>query len=313
MKKTIQSIIGFSALLILAASIASCKINDVTTEDKGPPAVVYDAESKSATISFHSYDDMKYANVIRLKCGDKKFSGSVSKENIGQIVPSNINKLSETYQFKDSNLEAGYFYRYLIRYYTGSKYIYTKSNKNSIEGETTEAFISAATVDLNHVRNDADLVYSLQLDPSGTDLIVPENFTEVDFIISNGEKTRPFKLGDTKDDSGTWKLIAASTPAVDLQKILSKEFLDNLTTIEGIIAIKKEIFLTGDLTYTSYYWSQKFDGASFTVTTFDKDGNAGNYTDANGLPQTADKVLWIPSLKNPDNHFDFSTPNLSIK
>ena len=106
MKKTIQSIIGFSALLILAASIASCKINDVTTEDKGPPAVVYDAESKSATISFHSYDDMKYANVIRLKCGDKKFSGSVSKENIGQIVPSNINKLSETYQFKDSNLEA---------------------------------------------------------------------------------------------------------------------------------------------------------------------------------------------------------------
>ena len=65
MKKTIQSIIGFSALLILAASIASCKINDVTTEDKGPPAVVYDAESKSATISFHSYDDMKYANVIR--------------------------------------------------------------------------------------------------------------------------------------------------------------------------------------------------------------------------------------------------------
>ncbi len=312
MKKLFGYITIIAAASLAFFGITSCIINDKNPQLLPSPTIADENEDSSYTITFASDTNMKYANIIRMKASTQDFSDydKANDENIGQIVPTNPDKLASAFVFKDMDTAPGTYYKYRIRYFNGSIYKETEPTETAVLGKHSgEAEIQSADVSFNYLWNDHDSIYSLELTQ---DIAIPQDFSYLAFVVSNkAGMTRPFLMAEpTNDDKVT--IECSEINSVDLQRSLSPDFLDDDITMEGIIAIKEFTDNTGDTNtkYKRYYWTKQ---QTISVTT--RFINSNNDEDA----PPSGNVIKVPSIKNKDNIFDISRnavpsiPSLSIK
>lgn len=293
MKKFLGYIFLFSAFVLGGIVVSSCIINSSEAEKIKSPTVT--VEGTIYTLSFQSdigSKTMKHANIIRWYDSDSDFKNA-KKTNIGQVIPSNVNKQSGTYQFKDAYTATGTYYKYQIRYFDGSVYQYSELSEPTLEGLTTSECILTGTIDVNAVVDESAPSYTLQLDSAVT---MPSGFTKLQVALNNGTNTKPFFLATASDAE------ANSASAIILQDILSQEFLNTEISIEGLIASKETIENEdGAEPYKWYYWSN-----------INEPQLNWTWTDSNGDPVSVDPAntsLTVPNRVNDDNNFDL---NLSI-
>lgn len=298
MKKLLGYISIISAIVLVGVAISSCIINDSEKEDLPIASMEVSDSGTEFFISFGPITDMKYANIIRESYADDTFknSSNITRTNIGQVVPSDLDNLGTSFMFSDPYTDTALYYRYYIRYFNGaiySKSKYTTCHKGIGSGE---AELTVTDPQFSYEWDDSLGVYLLTLDTNTT---LPTNFKELDVLFNNGSITRPFTFGYP-----TLSVVSAGDDTLDLQKKLSLEFLDTTITFEGIIGI----FYVEEQNekYTRYYWTLPKD---ITVTI--------SYTDENGdtLPKDDNDPIYVPSTKNPTNDFDFtkSVRTLSVQ
>lgn len=307
MKKALGYLYLFTTFLLAGIVISSCIINDSEPEDLPVPTIERQNEDeKTYVASFATITNMKCANIFRERSTAPDFSSIDDTKNIGQVEPTNYSNLPSSCVFYDSFTSTGNYYRYRIRYFNGSIYSWTKYTE-IVEGlGDGEVSLSPLAGDMFHLMwDDQNEYYLLDLasdTKAETPVSTATKFTELDFLVSNGTVTRPFKLTEMKNGEAL-----SGGQNVDLQKILSTEFLDKKITLEGIVAIQK--IEEQNKLYNRYYWSLPlFRETSGDLVIYDRELTENTYTDKNGEQLSIDKnpELFVPSQKSPGNPFIYN-------
>ncbi len=305
MRKFLGSLFLLAALVTSGLAVSSCIINSEDGSNLPQPTVgLSESGSTTYTISFPSdigSKIMKYANVIRLSCNSSDFSSTVTRTNIGQVFPTKISDQPSTYQFWDPNTATGgTYYKYLIRYFNGSIYQYTNATEDTYPGLDSEGeAVLTGSPEIKITVDEQLNSWKVKLNSAVT---FPTGFgsdSELAVVISNGTDRKSFTIA-SKDDAEN-----NTAESVDLQRILSEDFLDRKITVLGVVGIRKTIQNEGiSQEYTTYNWTNQKD---ITIN--------WSWWDANGSAQTIDPAetsLTVPSVTNPDNQFDLNPNRISL-
>ncbi len=302
MRKFLGSLFLLAALVTSGLAVSSCIINSEEASEFPQPTVANQDGGTIYTISFPSNigsKKMKYANVIRLSCDSSDFSSTVTRTNIGQVFPTKISDQPSTYQFWDPNTATGgTYYKYLIRYFNGSIYQYTNATEDTYPGLNTSEAVLTGSPEIDITVNEQLNTWKIEL---STAVTFPSGFdsdSELAVVISNGTDRKSFTIASKYDAEHT-------AESVDLQRILSEDFLDRKITILGVVGIRKTIQNEGlSQEYTTYNWTNQ---KGITINWI--------WTDATGSAQTIDPAetsLTVPSVTNPDNQFDLNPNRISL-
>lgn len=303
MRKFLGSLFLLAALVTSGLAVSSCIINSEEASEFPQPTVANQDGGTIYTISFPSNigsKKMKYANVIRLSCDSSDFSSTVTRTNIGQVFPTKISDQPSTYQFWDPNTATGgTYYKYLIRYFNGSIYQYTNATEDTYPGLNTSEAVLTGSPEIDITVDEQLNTWKIEL---STAVTFPSGFdsdSELAVVISNGTDRKSFTIA-SKDDAEN-----NTAESVDLQRILSEDFLDRKITVLGVVGIRKTIKNeTLSQEYTTYNWTNQKD---ITIN--------WSWKDATGNPQTIDPAetsLTVPSVTNPDNQFDLNPNRISL-
>lgn len=294
-----------SVLIMIAAMILSaCFIADNDTDGALAAPSVNTADSDpSFKIAVTPIPGMKYANILRQKCGNPDFDseiGEITTENIGQIIPKETPN-QESVSFNDSYTQPGTYYRYAVRYYDGETYtttLYsTAEKKDTMEGRGTGEAEIEAQANLSYMRNDKTNTYTLDI---GSDVIIPKGFETLALVIDNGNGEKPFFIKtqiEVQDGEDSATLSAEALSGLNLTDFLTDDFYDVPLSIKGLIAItnaQKNI----QNRYTIYYWTPRYEIAPDDVSI--------TYIDINGETQEAEYII-VPKKSDITNDLDCST------
>lgn len=343
MKKAAAIILGIIGICGIGF-ITSCIADDDDDDSITAPTVYLNNNGDAYDISFAPIENMQYANVFRQRSSDK-FVTVDETVNIGQVIPADLNAMPNSFIFEDAyvnntNGTGAYSYRYFIRFWNNAIYSYTKTSEPVDylpQGKAEAVLNPTSDIKVLYVRNDyePEKNYTLYLQ---TSITVPDGFGELHTIIGINNKTakKPFLFASRDDDSGTYTFPGNAentkeSTSIDFHKVLPAAFFDTSLSMYGFIGVVK-IGYKGDdkqiknKNYTNYYWTKP----SLLVGT--EDGSAGqiNYAvrDDTGeweptaperesdnsikqYPSTARDTFVVPSIKDPENEFDYSNPYLN--
>ncbi len=301
-----------TAFSIIALIATSCFLQNSDDDQYIAAPTVETSSTAVCTIGFSYYTGMKYANIIRQSSSDRNFSGAVTTENIGQIVPADKISDTTTFIFADKYTDSSKYYRYYIRYCTGAAYYKSKvSQVISTTGSSGEADIQTTPVELTFHNNLNKESYELALD-TPTDLPpdpsdpTKTKFSSLAVIISSSTISQPFQIGSPA--TGTTQVAAQS---VNLQNILPESYLGDDLSFVGVIAILTPDDTKNDDLYTTFYWSKPLlaeDGATKTVL------HISNTNKSNTTTSGVDNSKFIvPPKTNPTNILDYGRSVLQAK
>ena len=312
MKKVSITSCIFLAIAAISA-ITACVVNGDKNEITAP--TIRRFKDSNVFVSFNSLSGMSYANIFRQRCdNDDKFESIKETVNIGQVIPSDIGNLTNSFNFIDEFVESGVYYRYFIRYYKDNYYSYTGYSPaiTLIAGEG-EANLTAKNIDDTSADKAASIYHNNKVEDSYTleltkSITVPASaddtkFTDLYYVISNGTNVKPYRFAEADEVTG---IVDSGNKTNDLRIFLLESFLGKTIYVQGVIAVKKTQNETNtDKTnpyYTSYYWTKPI-GIEITLNE--------TYQDTNGKKQTNQgsaikNGIFVPKIDDRTNNFDYN-------
>ena len=350
--KNVTGIFSFFVIACVLTLLTACLPNNQDDDSITAPTVYKSTSSElltelqSYSISFAPIDKMEYANVFRTR-DDGINSETV---NIGQVIPIDKNSLPSAFIFEDPyTTSGGNNYVYVIRFYNGSYYSYSKASPsvpglNSGSGEIELGATNSADPDgehrpeilyvCNHFEGEEE--YNLRLGPS-TKVTLPEDFLELRVVVGPSEESRrPFALktfANKSDADYSASIIAsdslltddaAQATPIDLQKLLPADYFDTnlfVPYLIGVRAIGKIRKTTNgeyikSQSYAYYYWTKPKE-VYLTVYERLNDESGTVYrgeknTDGTYTGTAANPpTIKVPSLITPENSFDYSNRSVA--
>lgn len=309
MKKT--GIIPLILTIVIAGVFAfgicsSCFLTNSEEDTITAPTVAQDGTSSTTyDISFAPQSNMVYANIFRQSCSAEDFSGTITTVNAGQIVPVSTSSLPSAFIFYDWDTSTALYYRYYVRFWTGSSYSYTEKSDINAGLSTSEASLSVSSPAILYSCNNFTKSYTFTL---STDVTMPNsNFTALDVIISNGTNAKLFGIGTASS------LVVSSGTVIDLQKLLPSSFLDTSLTLVGLTGVytyPTTASAISALKYTEYYCTDPTTSVTVYEKLTDSTGTVDSIYDGTSSSSSVESFT-VPTPVSVDNGTDY-TPSSSI-
>lgn len=234
-------------LICLSAVFSAVSCSDVDEELREPNV---DGSSNPVKITVVWQEDMEYASIFRRTVSASDDDAAVidnSEICIGQIHPTdNAGKL-DSYPFTDTFCATGKFYQYKVRYQFSAGYEETawSATATASGGAGSEASTQVGGGSVNFTWSATSYSLTAAADISCPSVITTDELKSADkngyypaFVIEKSEtgKSKTFSLSAYAETAGS---ISASKP-IQMQDILSSDFLDTALVLRGIVYEKTE-------------------------------------------------------------------------